>query len=455
MGAQVDLGSPEVERIRRAMGGQIAPLSHTQTRWYLADVEAAEHAADSGMIGDAARLMRAARSDGTYAGVLSTRTAGLVRLPRRFVGDPDVVADLELGHDDIISVFDEAFPASELAQLAADGCELGIGVGVLEPVVGRDYPVFVRLPPEFLNYRWQENRWYYQSIAGNLPITPGDGRWILHVPGGRFSPWQNGIWRAVARAYVRKTHAALYKDAWEAKLANPARAAIMPAGAGAEQSLSWFRAVLAWSVNTVFSLPPGYDVKLIESNGRGWESFDTTIEQQDRQLILAVAGQSVTTDGGPGFANADVHKTIRADLIKETADTLALTINTQGIPVFVACRYGAEAVSSRVCIVSWDATPPKDRTAEATTLSSIATAVTTLTEALRVHGLGLDVATVCTRFNVPLAGDLDGDGQVDDVPDAGAVVEGDGASADELEVPEVDVDVEPVTPANDAGEAAE
>jgi hypothetical protein len=413
-----ELDSVEVERIRRTMGGQLSQPSVSQTRWYLADLEGAELCADNGDLAPAARLMSAARKDGTFSGVLSTRTGGLVRLPKRFRGDADVVSALEVGHDSIRSVFDEMHPSAELALLAADGCLLGVGVAELVPVVNRDYPVLVRLDPQYLQYRWNENRWYYRSIAGTLPITPGDGRWILHTPGGRQAPWQNAIWRAIGKAYIRKDHAALHKDNYEGKLANPARVAVAPQGSTEAQKDSYFRQVLAWGVNTVFGLTPGYDVKLIESNGRGFECFNTTIDRQDREMIIAVAGQTVTVDGGAGFQNSDIHKTIRADLIKDTADALAYTLNTQSIPVFVGMRFGLEAIESKPCVVEWDVTPPKDRNSEATSLVVSANAITLLTAALQPYSMAPDVAAMCARFGIPIHGDVNGDGRADDAPSA-------------------------------------
>jgi hypothetical protein len=408
--------SPQDERaMREAMGGNLAPPTRTRTRWYIEDIEVAEHAADNGDLTMVAQLMTAARKDGVLSGLLSTRTSGLVRLPKRFRGNPDIVAALELGHDKVRSVFDEMFPPQELALLAADGDLCGVGVGELVPVDGRDYPVFVRLDPQFLLYRYNENQWYYRAAYGLLPITPGDGRWILHVPGGRISPWQNGLWKAVGRAYIRKEHANLHKDNWEAKLANPARVAVSPTGASEEQQQSWFRSVMAWGVNTVFGLKPGYDIKLLESNGRGYESFCKTISDQNNEFTIAIAGQTVTTDGGAGFANADIHKSIRSDLIKATADALAFTLNTQGIPQFVVERWGLSALDDSPCI-EWDVTPPKDRNAEATTLTSIAGAINTLTDALAKHGRVLDVDQLCSRFGVPVEGDKDGDGKPDVEP---------------------------------------
>lgn len=397
------LDSAAVEQMREALGGQIQPIPFSQTRWYLDELEAVERDADNGNLGGAARLMRAARKDGTLAGVLSTRTDGLVRLPKRFRGRADIVASLEPGGDSPRSIFDEMCPAAELALLAADGALLGVAVGELVPVEGRDYPVLVRLDPEFLTYRWSENRWFYRSIAGLVEITPGDGKWVLHVPGGRVSPWQHGLWRAVGQAWIRKTHAGLYKDAWEAKLANPARVAVMPNGGSEGEKQSWFEAVMAWGVNTVFGAPPGYDVKLVESNGRGWESFTKTIADQNAEIIVALAGQTVTTDGGAGFANADIHKSIRADLIKASADALAHTVNTQILPAFIAARFGEDAILDEGgATVEWDVTPPRDRQAEANAIVTTATAITTLTEALAKHGLELDVDAITTKFGIPI-----------------------------------------------------
>jgi len=410
----------EVEYIRRLMGGQLQPLPQSQTRWYLSDLERAEFDADTGDLARAARLMRAARRDGRLSGVLSTRTSGLVRLPKRFRGDPEVVAALELGHadtrdGDTRSVFDEMCPPSELALLAADCVLLGVAIGELVPVQGRDYPVLVRLDPEFLLYRWNENRWYFRSIAGPVPITPGDGRWVLITSGGRIAPWQHGLWRCVARAYIRKEHAQLHKDNYEGKLANPARVAYSPQGSSEDQKLEWFKRVMAWGVNTVFALTPGYEVKLLESNGRGWESFDTTISECNTEMIISVAGQTVTVDGGAGFQNSDIHKTIRADLIKATADDVAAAMNTQVIPPFVAVRWGVDAINGRPCVVDWDVTPPKDRNSEAQSMVTTGTAIKQLAEALAAVNLELDVPAMCVRFAIPIKGDTQGDGGATEV----------------------------------------
>lgn len=396
------LPSPDdstVEEARERYGGNLSPLPTTRTRWYLSDLEEAEHAADRGQLGLAAQLMRATMRDGIVSGAMSTRTGGLVRLPKKFRGKAEYVDALQTGLEEARSVFDEMLPPSELEKLAADWVMLGVGVGEFQKVVGRDYPVFVRLNPEHLVYYWQENRWYYKSLIGLLPITPGDGRWVLHTC-GRSAPWQWGLWRAVGRAYIRKDHAGLHEDNWIAKLANPARVAVAPQGSSEDDRQSFFRRVMAWGINTVFSLTPGWDVKLLESNGRGHESFKDREERSNNEIIIAICGQTVTTDGGTGFANADVHKSIRADLTQATADALAHTVNTQCLPQFLLRRFGEQALYDGVA-VEWDVTPPKDKTSEANAMQTVANAIKGLDEALASRGLEVDAERVLAQYGIP------------------------------------------------------
>lgn len=410
----IDLDDESVRKIREAQGGQLSPLPHTQTRWYLRDLESAIHAADCGDLSWAARLYKAFRRDGILSGLLSTRTGGLVRLPKRFSGDSEVKDALER-RDGLLarSVFDDMCPSAELALMAADGIALGIAVGELVRVEGRDFPVLVRLDPEFLRYRWNENRWYYSSIAGLIPITPGDGRWVLHVPGGRMAPWQHGLWAALGQSWINKQHALLHRSNYSAKLANPARAAFAPAGATEAQRIGFLDRLIGWGLNTTFEMPPGWDVKLIESNGRGFDVFQSEITTCDNEAMIALAGQIVTTTGGTGFANADIHKSIRADLIQETADGLGYTLNTQIIPQFVFARWGMSKLQAGGAVVEWDVTPPKDVKSEAEALAKFGEALQSITAGLAPFKRQVDIGSLASKYGVPIAQDTDGDGNPD------------------------------------------
>lgn len=421
-----ELNDPMVRQIREAVGGQIVSQPTTRLRWYVDDLEQAQYQADAGDLMPAAQLYRAMRRDGTISGILSTLTAGLVRLPKKFYGDARSVAALK-ARNGSRSVFDDMFPPSELSLLTADGEVLGAGTSELVPVEGRDFPIMIRLEPEFLRYRWAENRWYFTSIAGLLPITPGDTRWVLHTPGGRVAPWLSGKWPSLGRSFVHKEHAMMYRSNYCAKLANPARAAVSPLGSTEQQRRGFFAQLMAWGVNSVFDLPPGWDVKLIELKGEGYKVFQEEIDTADREIMISLAGQIVTTDGGAGFSNSDVHRAIRSDIIQSAADGLAYTVNTQGIPQFVATRWGASAIR-KGAVLTWDVTRPKDLEAEARAMTGLATAISSLAQVLTGSGRELDVDELLTRYGVPVKGDVNGDGK----PDVEALDEGSLTETPEL-----------------------
>jgi phage gp29-like protein len=408
------LSSGFVEKIRERFGGQLSPLPATKTRWYLRDLEAAIHSADAGNLSQAAKLYHSFRRDGTIAGLLATRTSGLVRLPKRFRGDAEIKRALEASDGlNARSLFDDIHPSAELALLAADGIALGVGLAERVPVKNRRYPVLVRHNPEFLRYRWNENRWYFASVAGEIAVTPGDGRWVLHVPGGRMAPWQHGLWSALGMSWINKTHAIMHRSNFSAKLANPARVAQSPSGATEAQREGMLQQLIAWGVNSVFELPPGWEAKILESNGRGYDVFQAEINTCDREAMIALAGQEVTTTGGTGFANADIHKSIRADLIKETADALAYTVNTQCIPQFIVEQWGEAKLLEGGAVVEWEVDPPKDVKLEAEALKAFGEALASLRNGLLPYRRDVDIASLANRFGVPIAQDSDGDGNPD------------------------------------------
>lgn len=394
-------GATSVERAPTKKKRRTAPQPASKTRWIQREVEDAQRSADAGDLRPAGRLYRSLGRDGILQGLLGTRSGGLVRLPKRFSGSAAGVAYLA-GVGGTTGRFDVHFPSAELAKLARDGVVMGVGIAEfieqLDPRTCQPIRVLVRLDPEFLVYRWFEDRWYYQSTNGLIPITPGDGRFVLYMPGGRQEPWNAGSWAALARAYISKEHAILYRENWNAKLAHPARVAVAPQGATEAQKQSWFQKVMAWGVNTVFGLMPGYDVRLLESNGRGYESFKETIADANQEFMVSVAGQVVTVTGGTGFANADIHATIRGDLIEGDGQSLAATLCEQAIPYVLE---GLIPIGER-CDFAWDTRPAMNRKDEADALTAAAKAIADLTAALTAAGLKLDVPALAQRFGVPI-----------------------------------------------------
>lgn len=383
-----------VMREGRAFGVAATQVPVSITRWHLSDVEQALREADTGNFQRAAQIWKACKRDGTISGVLSTRTEGLVQLPIRISGPAEHM------RRELQEQFAGFAPPHELALLAADG--IGCGVFVGERVIDRSgVPVVRRLDPEFLVYRWHEDRWYYRALGGLVAIEPGDGRWILGLPGGAVCPWQNATWYALGRAFIAKEHAFFLRENYAQKLANAARIAYSPQGATDEMRKGFFAKLAGWGANPVFDLPPGWEVKLLEGNGRGYEVYQETIRTCNEEITITLAGQTVTTDGGAGFQNSNIHATIRADLIQSTADALATVLNEQVIPHWANDRYGFDGIINCPS-VAWDVTPPKDQQAAATSLNTLGQAITSANAALAPYGERVNARTLAVQYGVPL-----------------------------------------------------
>jgi len=408
------LDSPQVVKVREALGGNLSPWPTTKIRWYLADLETAQHNADAGNFRLAAQICRAMRRDGTISGLLETLASGIVRLPKKFYGSEESVSALR-ARNGSRSVFDDMVPTSEAGLLVDDGANLGMGIGELVPVPGRDFPILIRLEPEFLQYRWNENRWYYLSVAAPIPITPGDGRWVLHSPGGRLAPWMSGKWPATGRAFINKEHALLHRANYVAKLANAARAAYAPMGATEPERAGMLSRLIAWGMNTVFDLPMGWEVKLIESNGVGYQVFQADIDTSDKEAAMAIAGQVVTSGDAPtGFIKGDLYEMIRGDIIEKHAMGWAYTLNTQVLPQFNALRFGESAIADGA-IIELDSNKPKDLQAQASAFVTAGDAMVkiqqTFDEIARLTGRPrklVDLDELVTRFGIPIADDVSG-----------------------------------------------
>lgn len=368
-----------------------------KTRWLQSDLEVAVKKASSGDMAMIGQLYRAMARDGTIQGGLKTRTGGLVQLPKAFRGTEEALRILgsRAGEG---RLFDKIFPRAELELIAADGVVCGVGVGEFVQEEGKKYPVLTRLDPEFLLYRQHEDQWYYRSREGLVPVTPGDGRWVLYTPGGRYEPWNRGNWQALGRAFIAKEHAFLHRENYAATLANPAIIGYAPQGANEAQKNNFFRQLMRWGANAMFGLTPGWEAKLLESNGRGYEVFQQIIAASDKEEVIAISGQEVTTTGGVGFANASVFDAIRSDLIKGDGETLAECLNEQALPHVVA-DYVGEGHSAAV---SWDTTPPPDLKAEADATRAVAGAVQEANAALSAYGIRVDARELATRHGIPI-----------------------------------------------------
>lgn len=407
------LGDEAVSEAQKALGGRLEPIPEVRLRWYPPDIERAQLRSSTGDLTLIGQLNESMKLDGTLRGLRDAR-ASVVALPKRFYGREDIIEVLLSKNASDRNVYEEMVPTSESKLMVDDEIVCGVSVGTMVPVKGRDFPVLVRRYPQNLWYFWSRNTWYYRSIVGLLPITPGvpnaNGEtWILHMGGGRLSPWNNGLWNCLGRAYINKTQTVFARQSYEMKHSHPARVATAALGATDEERKGMLASIIRWALNAAFALPIGWDIKLVESNGRGIEIYDKSIAHYNEEMATALCGSSVMLQGTVGFGNIDPFRYVQKDLIRTTSANWDHTVNTQILPGFIGSRWGVEALYDATTIET-DITEPKDREKEATTLTAVGTAVKALVEAIaaaqRATGdtektIALDIREVLARFGIP------------------------------------------------------
>lgn len=386
----LSLDSPLVERVRSLQGGHLALRPEIQVEWLLQQRTEAIESAVAGDLSPGALLWKSICTDGTFMGVLGVYSAGIVSLPRKWRGNPDLISQLMLGSESVRSVYDEMVPPDQSELMLQDGKGMGVAVGEMVPVPGRPYGVLRRLPPEGLRYRWSSNMgsWFYASSTGLIPITKGDGRWVLWEPGGTdAAPWERGAWIYASRAYINKEHAILEQANFCRTLANPAILTTTPQGASETDRTSWFQAFANWGMNMVASAPvPGYDAKVLEIQGQGFRAFKDMIDAANQELIISVWGTNVPVTGGAAFASTDLFASPKDVLTKRAARSWDHLVNTQILPAWTIATAGLDALEGSPCVET-DATPPKDATAIAQSWVTVAQSIRQVYEVATLAGV--------------------------------------------------------------------
>lgn len=374
---------------------RVAPLPIDRTRWLRADIEAAEHQANSGNLQRAAQIAQWCKEDLFTGGLMSTRCS-VPRLPREWRGDDEARVWLQ-GEGDRPGCFDRILPPVELEELALDHLCLGVGISMFIHPEEQRYPTLVRLDNQFLRYLPGEDRWQYQGWGKVYDVCPGDSVWVLHA-NGAIDPWRRGNWSGLGYDQVSEDGAGLARDGFIWKFGNPFVLAKAPTGAAEDQKLRFWSGMLDFVMGFA-GVTPGWEAELIEAKGEGRQVFTDAEARVERRAMVRIAGQIVTTTGGVGFANAEIFETIASHLVGRTGQDLATTLNHQAIPHVLAwaVRAGYLTPRERELLLAYDTTPPQARKAEAEAIEAAAKACVALEQA----GFDVNRTEVKTRFRLP------------------------------------------------------
>ncbi len=378
----------------------------TLTGWTPDRVLRARAMADGGSLMELADLWETIKTDDRVTGVLSTRTHGMLGLPMEFKGGSKEACAALQGDTDEPGEWWQMHDESELVKLLSWGLGLGVGLAQrieLPRLVGQPHRYRIETwSPRWLQYYqypFQGSHWSVLTSDGLLPITPGDGQWILFTPYGTRRPWGEGLWNALVFPWLIKHFSQEDRANYSEVLGSPIRKGTTAAGATEGQRNKFLSQLRNVGKAGAFVLPKDWDLELVEATGKSYEIYDGAISDANEAIAIVLAGQVVTTEGTTGFSSGDIHDAIKQDLIRFDAQRLATCLRAQSLEPWARWNYGSFSAAPWP---EWDTAKPADTKEEADGLAALGDGITKLAAALKPHGLTVDVDKIVALYDVPV-----------------------------------------------------
>lgn len=268
--------------------------------------------------------------------------------------------------------------------------------------------------PQFLYWDWGNFRWMLLCQEGTVPLPNtdeqphSDGKWVIYTPRGYQYGWLRALLRPLAYKYLMRGWN--YRDwaRFNERHGQPILGAITPKDADDDVKAEFVNSVRLGAADAVVELPQDnssdngdkFDLKLIESKGRSFDSFDKFKTQLDTDIAITVLGQNLTTEGGAAGgggskALGEVQNQVRLDKRREDA-VLADVIREQVLYWDALFNHGDGDLAPRP---AYQVDPPEDETEEGMAFKALGDGITSLNAAA---GGALDVRTMLEEHGLPL-----------------------------------------------------
>jgi phage gp29-like protein len=361
------------------------PLTVVQTGWTVPQVRQAIEQLVIGQFDAPSQLVDAIGGDSRVQSAMASRVGGLLGRPMRFTAPPALKDDKKAKR--CLDAWREAWTtvATEpaLSELQFWTTHLAFCPAQLlwDTSDKLWIPHLAPWQPRYVYYHWTLRTFVAVTLDGQVPITPGDGHWVLHAPHGAYRGWLRGAMRAIAPWWLARNYALRDWARYSERHGMPILLARTPFGADKDAVNAYKVSLGQLGQESVIQLPGSvdlekygtYDLAYLETKDPAWEGFRELIVQCNAEITLALLGQNLTTEVKEGsFAAARVHADVRQAILEADARALAQTVYRQMARPFAAINFGDPNLAPRT---EWDVAPYEDEATQAQTFQQFANAV--------------------------------------------------------------------------------
>ena len=392
----------------KADGWVVQTLHRTGIRWTPGLVRLAKLRASQGDISLAADLVNdLLADDDRIMTVLETRVNGVLSAPIEFEegqgrSKRKPVKALEAKED-----WWAMFPKPELMLLVIWGITLGAGFGQLVyrddagNLLERDGRLTPRLEvwhPRAFKYDYPKRTWLLCINGKEIPITPGDGEWIVFCPYGlagihTFALWRSLAWLALYKAFAVVDSARLGEVACILVASGPPGTKIDKKD---RDELSQELKKLGRDAAVVLS--GGLGLNNISKEG-AHQIYEYQISRADTATAIRVLGQNLSTEvKGGSYAAATAQELVRQDIKEGDEDQICTCLHDQAMVPWSTINFGDPMVAPWP---TWAVKPPENLTKEALRLSASCDAID---KASKLDPR-VDKLELLKRFKIPLVSD--------------------------------------------------
>ena len=379
-----------------------------QPTWTVSAIRGALSQHEQGMLDRSGQMWDAMGRDDRIMPVLRHRTRGMLGMPFELptVGDSAEAKELADRWEELWPRF---APKAVLGRMLDDYIMLGVSLAQIswERIEGEGgdqiwEPRLHNEEAQFLRFDLELRQWFYNTREGEIPINPGDGKWVLLEAGER--GYRNGAIRALAIMWHIRDLSWSDWARYTERHGTPLIKAMVPAEVQEQSRDDFWSDIISLGRESAVLLPQGvgsnrdnFDVQIMEAKDGNWAAFQALKNDASIAVAVYLLGQNLTTEIQAGsYAAANVHKNIRNEVLQADEGELGDDLLTQAMrPISDLMVPNGRLFAPRP---SWNVKPPADRKEDADVMGKAATAAKTMVEI----GIPIDIVEFSKKYGIPL-----------------------------------------------------